>query len=87
MRTIPARDIKRRGIRVVDEALKDGPVHIIRNDRPKYVILAEEQYQTLVSMQEEAYLTRIKAALKDVKSGRVRRVTARQLIHEFGLDD
>jgi len=26
MRTIPARDIKRRGISAVDEAIKEGPV-------------------------------------------------------------
>ena len=39
MRTIAAREIKRRGIGVVEEALKEGPVHIIKNDRPRFVVL------------------------------------------------
>jgi hypothetical protein len=33
LKTIAAREIKRRGISTVDEALKDGPVHVITNDR------------------------------------------------------
>lgn len=30
MNSIPAQEIKRRGISAVDEALRQGPVHIIR---------------------------------------------------------
>ena len=86
MRTIPAREIKRRGITAVDDALKEGPVHVIKNDQPSYVILAEEHYRELVEAQEEAYLARIRAALEDVKAGRVRQVTAQQLIDELDLD-
>ncbi len=48
MKTIPARDIKRRGISAVDKALKEGPVHVIKNDQPTYVILDEDQYQNLL---------------------------------------
>lgn len=86
MRTIPAREIKRRGIGAVDEALKDGPVHVIRNDQPTYVIMDETFYQELVEAQEEAYLTRVRASLEDVEAGRVRRATAQQLIGELGLE-
>jgi PHD/YefM family antitoxin component YafN of YafNO toxin-antitoxin module len=86
MRTIPAREIKRRGITAVDDALKEGPVHVIKNDQPSYVILAEEHYRELVEAQEEAYLARIRAALEDVKAGRVRQVTAQQLIDELDLE-
>ncbi len=83
MRSIPAREIKRRGISAVDEALKDGPVYVIKNDQPSYVILDEEHCQELVEAQEEAYLTRIKASLADVEAGRIRRLTAEELIKEL----
>jgi len=87
MRTIAAREIKRRGIAAVEEALKEGPVHIIKNDRPRFVVLDEEDYRELIEAQEQAYVARVKASLEDVKSGRVRRVTAKKLIDEIGLED
>ncbi|HXH02581.1 MAG TPA: type II toxin-antitoxin system Phd/YefM family antitoxin [Candidatus Competibacteraceae bacterium] len=49
MNTIPASEIKRRGIAAVDEALKHGPVHIIKNNRPRYVVLSEEDYARLAA--------------------------------------
>jgi len=41
MVSISAQEIKRRGISAVDEALRNGPVHIIKNNRPRYVMLTE----------------------------------------------
>jgi PHD/YefM family antitoxin component YafN of YafNO toxin-antitoxin module len=73
MRTIPAREIKRRGIGAVDALLCEGPVHVIRNDRPSYVILTEQQYEDLVESMAEATLARVRASLDDVKAGRVQR--------------
>ncbi|MBI5598294.1 MAG: type II toxin-antitoxin system prevent-host-death family antitoxin [Deltaproteobacteria bacterium] len=73
MNTIPAQEIKRRGISVVDEVLKDGPVHVIKNNQPRYVVISEEHYRELVSAGDEAYVTRIKASLEDVKAGRVKK--------------
>jgi len=61
MNVIPAQEIKRRGMAAVDEALTQGPVHIIKNNRPQYVVLTEERYNELLEIQEEAVLTRIKA--------------------------
>jgi PHD/YefM family antitoxin component YafN of YafNO toxin-antitoxin module len=46
-RTITAKEIKRRGISAVDDALRQGPVHVIQRNRPRYVILSEEDYQRL----------------------------------------
>ena len=71
MNIVPAQEIKRRGIAAVDEALAQGPVHIIKNNRPQYVVLTEERYNELLEMQEEAVLARVKASLADVKAGRV----------------
>jgi PHD/YefM family antitoxin component YafN of YafNO toxin-antitoxin module len=87
MKTIAAREIKRRGIQAVQDALKEGPVHIIKNDQPTFVVLDEEHYRELVEAQEQAYVARIKTSLQDVKAKRVRRVTAKKLIEELGLED
>jgi PHD/YefM family antitoxin component YafN of YafNO toxin-antitoxin module len=46
--TIPAREIKRRGISAVDELLENGPVHVIKEDRPTYVVMDEERYYSLL---------------------------------------
>lgn len=75
MKAIPAQEIKRRGMAAVDEALAgaEGPVHIIKNNRPQYVVLTEERYRELVEAQEEAALARIKASLEDVRAGRLTR--------------
>ncbi|MBC8414651.1 type II toxin-antitoxin system Phd/YefM family antitoxin [bacterium] len=70
MKTIAAQDIKRRGIGAVDEALKDGAVHVIKNNRPQYVVVSEERYQELIEAEGEAYLARVKVSLEDVKAGR-----------------
>jgi len=86
IRTIAAREIKRRGIGAVDEALKEGPVHIIRNDRPAYVVLDEAQYAELVEARREAQVAGIKEALGEVRAGLGRPVTAQQLIDELGLE-
>ena len=42
MNTIPAQEIKRRGIAAVDDLIAKGDVHIIRNNQPQYVVLSEE---------------------------------------------
>jgi PHD/YefM family antitoxin component YafN of YafNO toxin-antitoxin module len=76
MNTIPAQEIKRRGITAVDGMIAMGDVHVIRNNRPEYVVLTEERYRELVAEAEEAYVARVKASLQDVKEGRVRRFTS-----------
>lgn len=73
MNAVPAQEIKRRGITAVDEALAKGPVHIIKNNRPQYVVLTEERYNELLELQEEALLARIERSLEDARAGRVTR--------------
>lgn len=87
MQTIPAREIKRRGISAVDEDLVEGPVHVIKNDRPTYVIMSEAHYEELVEGYEEASVARIKASLEDVKAGRVQRYdNVEDLIDKLDLE-
>ncbi len=71
MNTVAAQDIKRRGISAVDEFLKNGPVHIIKNNQPQYVVLTEERYRDMLVAEDEAYMARVRASLEDVKAGRV----------------
>ena len=86
MNVLPAQEIKRKGISAVDEALKNGAVHIIKNNQPRYVVLSEESYNELVKAEEEGYLQRIKASQEDIKVGRVKRYkNAKSLIKAMGL--
>ena len=73
MNLLPAQEIKRRGISAVDEALTKGPVHIIKNNQPQYVVLSEAAYSELLEAQEEAALARVRSSLEDAAAGRVAR--------------
>jgi PHD/YefM family antitoxin component YafN of YafNO toxin-antitoxin module len=87
MNTVPAQEIKRRGISIVDEILKDGAVYIIKNNQPQYVVLSEDRYKELLAAENEAYMARVRASLEDVKAGRVKRGTAEELIRELELEN
>jgi hypothetical protein len=87
MNTIAAQDIKRRGISAVDDLLVNGPVHVIKNNEIEYVVLTEERYLELIEAEDEACNVRIRASLADVKAGRVKRGSAKDLIKELGLED
>ena len=58
MNTIPAQEIKRRGISAVDELLKNGPVHVITQNQPRYVVMEEERYQAMREREEDRILER-----------------------------
>jgi len=73
MNSVPAQEIKRCGISAVDDALLDGPVHVIKNNRPQYVILSEERYAELVAIRQESDRASLRASLEDLKAGRVNR--------------
>ncbi len=73
MNTLPAQEIKRRGIAAVDEIISDGDVHVISKNQPRYVVMSEERYQELLEAQQEAQLSRVRDSLKDLKSGKTRR--------------
>jgi PHD/YefM family antitoxin component YafN of YafNO toxin-antitoxin module len=87
MRTIPAREIKRCGISVVDTILEEGPVHVIKNDKPSYVIMNEAQYDELVEGWREATITRVKLSEAEFKAGRSRTVSVDDLMGDLGEDE
>ena len=88
MNSIPAQELKRRGIAAVDDLIANGDVHVIRNNQPQYVVLSEERYQALVAEANEAYLARVRTALEDVKAGRVKTfTTAADLLKALDSDE
>lgn len=87
MNTIPAQELKRRGIAAVDDVISHGDVHVIRNNKPQYVVLSEERYRELMVAEQEAQYARVRESLQDLKEGRVKRGTADDLIKELKLED
>ena len=85
MNTIPAQEIKRRGIAAVDDLIAKGDLHVIRNNQPQYVVLSEDRYQALLEAEDEAYTARVLASLEDLRAGRVQRGTAAELLKELGM--
>ncbi|MDP3091548.1 MAG: hypothetical protein Q8N04_12780 [Nitrospira sp.] len=85
-KTIPATEIRRRGLSVIDNALKRGPVHVLKDNEPTYAILAEAQYQELTERYRKSYVTRIKRSLTDLKEGRIRRISTKTLIDALELE-
>lgn len=73
MNTIPAQELKRRGIAAVDEMIAQGDLYVIRNNQPQYVVLSAARYRELIDAQEDAYVARVRASLEDLKVGKVRR--------------
>ena len=88
MNSIPAQELKRRGIAAVDDVINKGDVHVIRNNRPQYVVLSEARYQELVADAQEAYVARVRASLEDVKVGRTQKFeTAEELLKALDGDE
>jgi PHD/YefM family antitoxin component YafN of YafNO toxin-antitoxin module len=45
--TLTVAEIKRRGMAAIEEGLRNGPVHIIKRNKPAAVVLTEDDYQRL----------------------------------------
>jgi len=87
MNTIPAQEIKRRGIAAVDDLIIKGDVHVIRNNQPHYVVVLEARYQALLEAENEAYMARLLASMEDLRVGRVHRGSAAELLEELKMVD
>jgi len=81
--TVPAQEVKRRGVRAILDRLEAGPVHVVQHNRPAFVALDEEAFRELVEEVEEA---RLRSSLEDLGAGRVRFGSARELFGEL-VDD
>ena len=47
MKSLPAQELKRRGFAAVESLIKDGPVEIIRRNRPACVIISVDLFRDL----------------------------------------
>lgn len=54
MNTLPAKELKRRGVAVIEEMISDGPLEIIKNNQPTCVVLSIEQYRELTAGRDAA---------------------------------
>ena len=80
MNMIAAQEIKRRGMAAVDHLLDQGPVRIVKNNRPRYVVMSETEFDVMMRDLAEA---RLAASEADLKAGRIRKGTAASLMTEL----
>lgn len=83
MITMPVQEVKRRGMSILDDSLASGPVYVIRNNTPRYVVMFADAFH---EMEESLADARIAAAEADIKAGRITRGTADELMSELVED-
>ena len=86
-RLIPASEIKRRGISMVDELLIEGPVYVLKNDRIEYVIMGRAHYEDVMEDQDEASDARVRESLEELARGEGRVMSVDEIINEYKLHD
>lgn len=84
--TIPAQEIKRRGMSVMNEKLASGPVWVIANNTPKYVVMFADDFRR---MRHEAFVDECLQSDAEYRAGNYKVGTAKELMAEImnGLDD
>ena len=80
MNMIAVQEIKRRGMTAVDHLLEQGPVQIVKNNKARYVVMSEGDFDAMMSDLAEA---RLAASEADLKAGRIRKGTAADLMTEI----
>lgn len=46
--TVTTSEIKRRGMAAIEDGLRQGPLHILKRNKPAAVVLSEDEYERLV---------------------------------------
>ena len=80
MTTMPVQEVKRRGMSVLDKSLAAGPVYVIRNNVPRYVVMFADEFH---EMEESLSNARLAASEADIRAGRVTHGTADELMAEL----
>ncbi len=76
MQTIAAQEIKRQGIKAVDDLVARGAVQIIARNKPAYVVMDMDHYLDLVEGYNEAFVARVLAAEAEIAAGNAKRYTS-----------
>jgi len=64
----------------MNDSLQNGPVWVIANNQPKYVVILKADHSRI---EEEITALRVALSEVDVKAGRVRRGTAKELVDDI----
>ena len=78
--TMPAQVIKRRGMSAMDAQLKDGPVWIIANNTPKYVVMFADDFR---KMRHEAFVQGCLQSDVECRAGLAKPTTVAELMSAF----
>ena len=78
--TMPAQIVKRRGMSALNEQLKDGPVWIIANNTPKYVVLFADDFRR---MRHEAFVEGCLQSDAENRAGLAKPATVEELMSAF----
>ena len=78
--TIPAQEVKRRGMSALNPLLKNGPVWVIANNTPKYVVLFAEDFQR---MRHEAFVEGCLLSDAECRAGLASPTTVEDLMSAF----
>lgn len=79
--TMPAQVIKRRGMSALNDQLKDGPVWVIANNTPKYVVLFADDFRR---MRHEAFVEGCLQSDAERRAGLAESTTVDGLMSAFG---
>ena len=89
--TIPAQQIKHRGITAVDDLLAHGPVHVVMRNEPRYVVMGEAQYADLLDqlrkMRHEVFVAGVMESTAQMEAGNVREYESAAALMAELLDD
>ena len=77
--TIPAQEIKRHGMSVMNERLASGPVWVVTNNVPKYVVMFADDFRR---MRHEKFVAETLQSVAEYKAGLGKRTTAKELMAE-----
>lgn len=47
MNILPANEIKKHGVSIIEKQLEYGPVHVFKHNHPLFVVLTEKEYRSL----------------------------------------
>ena len=74
MISLTVQELQLRGIAAVDDLIGKGDVHVLCNDKPRYVVVSADRYKDLLNEENEAYLARLWFALAVADSGEGQRM-------------
>lgn len=80
MLAMPAQEIKRRGIGVLNASLAQGPVWLISNNRPKYVVMLAEDFKR---MRHDAFVQGVRQSESEYQAGLGRETSVAELMTAF----